>query len=61
MPAKKPSTAKPSVQDDDEQFPTLAAQRAWDRAEHIRRAMAAGMTREQAERHADQELAGDQD
>ncbi|MEA3201376.1 MAG: hypothetical protein QOE90_2804 [Thermoplasmata archaeon] len=40
----------------DEELPELTKLRAYDRQEHIRRAMDAGMTREQAERHADEDL-----
>lgn len=51
--------AKKSVQDTEfeRKFPNLAAERAADREEHVRRAMEAGMTRKQAERHADEEIA----
>jgi hypothetical protein len=37
-------------------FPELSKAREFDREEHIRRSMAAGMTRQQAERHADEDL-----
>lgn len=52
-------TAKKSASDKDfeKRFPNLAAERAADREEHVRRAMEAGMTRKQAERHADEEIA----
>jgi hypothetical protein len=36
---------------DRDRFPNLAAWYDWDREEHIRHAMKAGMTREEAERH----------
>jgi hypothetical protein len=39
------------------EFPNLEAERAFDREEHIRRAMLAGMDRAQAERHADEDMA----
>jgi hypothetical protein len=38
-------------------FPNLTAMQADDRKHHIERAMAMGMTREEAERHADHDLA----
>lgn len=38
-------------------FPNLTAMKRLDREEHVRRAMAGGMTRAQAEEHADEELA----
>jgi len=37
-------------------FPNIEAERKFDREEHIRRAMAAGMTKAQAEKHADEEM-----
>lgn len=40
------------------ELPELNKARAFDREEHIRRGMAAGLTREQAERHADEDLRG---
>jgi len=43
---------------DPERYPNLAAMEAWDREMHIRAAMAMGLTREQAERHVEEELAG---
>jgi hypothetical protein len=50
--------AIPGVRDpiDAERYPNIAAERAMDREEHIRRAMANGLTRAQAEAHADEEL-----
>jgi hypothetical protein len=36
---------------DRDRFPNLAAWYDWDREQHIRQAMRAGMTREQAEWH----------
>jgi hypothetical protein len=39
-------------------FPNIAAARAFDRAEHVKRAMASGMSRTEAERHADAEMSG---
>ena len=41
---------------DRKKFPNLAAERDWDREQHIKQAMRAGMTRKQAEKHADAEL-----
>src|SRR3989442_1412830 len=43
---------------DPARYPNLAAMEAWDREMHIRAAMAMGLTREQAERHVEEELAG---
>ena len=54
--AAKPSASKPTRRDDDAKFPNLAAERDWDREQHIKQAMQSGMTRKQAERHADDEL-----
>ena len=39
-----------------DELPELTKLRAYDRQEHIQRAMEAGMSREQAERHADEDL-----
>lgn len=63
-PTRKPSprsaSKAPAAPDGDEidsaKFPNLAAERDWDRAQHIKQAIAAGMTKKQAERHADAEL-----
>jgi hypothetical protein len=61
VPAAKKALAKARpAKDDLSQFPNLLAQREWDRQEHIRRAMAAGMTRKEAERHAAEELGKDE-
>ena len=51
-------TSKPSPKTgiDGKKFPNLAAERYWDREQHIKQAMQAGMTRKQAEKHADDEL-----
>ncbi|MEA3166768.1 MAG: hypothetical protein QOJ26_1642 [Thermoplasmata archaeon] len=40
----------------DERFPNLAAQRDWDRAEHIRAAEEMGATHRQASKHASEEV-----
>jgi len=50
-------TKRAGRKDDDERYPNMAAERAADREEHIKRAMEAGMSRQQAERHADEEMA----
>lgn len=39
------------------EFRALTRVRDFDRQQHIQKALEAGMTREQAERHADEELA----
>jgi hypothetical protein len=57
MPRQGPPRAAKAVPSEDKRFPNLAAEREWDREQHIRRAMASGLTRRQAERHADEELA----
>jgi hypothetical protein len=59
-PAPKP-LAKSHDPIDEAKYPNLAAERAFDRAEHIKRAMAAGMTRREAERHADEDMADHED
>ena len=41
----------------DPTFPELTKMRAFDRQQHIQRSMEAGLTREQAEKHADEHLA----
>lgn len=38
------------------EFPTLTKIRAFDRQQHIQRSLEAGLSREEAERHADQEM-----
>lgn len=54
-PTPKSRTAD-SADIDPKKFPNLAAERDWDREQHIKQAMQAGMTRKQAEKHADDEL-----
>lgn len=46
-----------SFSKEDPEFPQLAKRKDFDRQQHIQKALEAGMTREQAERHADEELA----
>ena len=55
---RKPSRSSTTADDgiDPKKFPNLAAERDWDREQHIKQAMQAGMNRKQAERHADDEL-----
>lgn len=43
---------------DPEKYPNLAALEAWDREMHIRSAIKMGLTRAQAERHVEEEIAG---
>lgn len=64
MPSKSAPPAKPAQPRDAidaKRFPNLAAERDLDRAQHIQRAMASGLTRKQAEKHADEELSGHED
>lgn len=42
----------------DPEFPNLTAMRAFDRQQHVQRSMEAGLSREEAERHADEHLRG---
>lgn len=37
-------------------YPNMEARREWDRQEHVRRGRAMGLTRKQAQRHADEEI-----
>lgn len=37
-------------------FPELERRRRFDREEHVKRGMAAGLSREEAEKHADEDL-----
>ena len=53
---KQKSRSADSGDIDPKKFPNLAAERDWDREQHIKQAMQAGMTRKQAEKHADAEL-----
>ncbi|HUR25799.1 MAG TPA: hypothetical protein VM327_07290 [Candidatus Thermoplasmatota archaeon] len=55
-PAKRTKSPVDDIDIDRAKFPNLAAERDWDRDQHIKQAMKAGMTRKQAERHADDEL-----
>lgn len=56
-----PSSKKPTDPIDAKRFPNIAAERDWDREQHIRQAMANGLTRKQAEAHADQEMLDHED
>lgn len=56
-PTPKPKSRPTDSADiDPKKFPNLAAEHDWDREQHIKQAMQAGMTRKQAEKHADDEL-----
>lgn len=59
MPKAKPGSKPDASSLDAKRYPNLAAERAWDREENIKGAMAGGMTRAQAERHADSETHDD--
>ena len=52
-PKQKP---RPADDIDPKKFPNLAAEQDWDREQHVKQAMQAGMNRKQAEKHADDEL-----
>lgn len=54
--SKPKSRTADSADIDSKKFPNLAAESDWDREQHIKQAMQAGMTRKQAEKHADDEL-----
>jgi hypothetical protein len=41
---------------EEERYPNMAAERAWDRAQHVRRGMAMGLTKKEAQRHANADL-----
>lgn len=45
-----------SVPTTEPEFPNLTAMAAFDRQQHIQRSIEAGLTREQAEKHADEHL-----
>jgi hypothetical protein len=47
-------TAKPPTHEPD--LPELSKLRAFDREQHVKKGIEAGMTREEAERHADEDL-----
>lgn len=53
---KQKSNTEDSGDIDQKKFPNLAAEQDWDREQHIKQAIQAGMSRKQAERHADDEL-----
>ena len=48
-----------AAQVDPVKFPNLAARDAWDREQHVKRAMAAGLSRKEAVRHANAEVEQD--
>lgn len=54
--ARASTAAAAGPKDIDTQFPNLAADRRWDREQHIRAAMAMGLTRQEAEQHADADM-----
>ncbi|HEX2065872.1 MAG TPA: hypothetical protein VHI93_03575 [Candidatus Thermoplasmatota archaeon] len=56
-PAKRPRRLPED--EEDRRFPNLAAQRDWDRAQHVKKAEEAGLSREEAVRHADREVRED--
>lgn len=52
-----PAGERASLPKDDPEFPELAERRAFDRQAHIARSLEAGLSREEAEKHADEDLA----
>ncbi len=56
-PGSRPREAEAEPADADK-YPNLRAHEEWDREQHIKAARAMGATREQASRHADQEVGG---
>lgn len=50
----------PNMKKEDPDFPELTKLRAFDRQQHIQKSIEAGLSREEAEKHADHDL-GDRD
>lgn len=46
----------PNVKKEEPEFPELTKLRAYDRMQHIQRSIDAGLSREEAEAHADHDL-----
>jgi hypothetical protein len=55
-PAKGP---RRTPSDEEEKYPNLAASRAWDEAQHVRKAEEAGLSHKKAVRHAAEEVRED--
>jgi hypothetical protein len=51
---KGPRRASPD--EEDAKYPNLAAAKAWDKEQHVKKGVAAGLTRKQAVRHANDEV-----
>ncbi|HUR61165.1 MAG TPA: hypothetical protein VM286_02210 [Candidatus Thermoplasmatota archaeon] len=45
--------------EDPEKYPNLAAAKDWDKAQHVKKGIEAGLTKKQAQRHADDEVRED--
>lgn len=56
-PRRRAAAALPTSSDLEARHPNLAAQRRLERAQHVRRGMAMGLTRGQANAHANQDMA----
>jgi hypothetical protein len=55
--SRSPDREFPGVETKDPEFPNINAMHDFDREAHVKRAMEAGASRKEAERHADEELA----
>lgn len=57
--AATPAKAPRPVSAEDRKYPNLAAAKAWDKEQHVKKGIEAGLTRKQATRHADEEIDDD--
>lgn len=55
MASKAPSKA-PRRTAEDEKYPNLAAQKDWDKAQHVKKGIEAGLSKKEALRHAEEEV-----
>jgi hypothetical protein len=59
MPATPKGPRRTPADEEREKYPNLAAAKDWDKAEHVRKGMEAGLSRKDAVRHANEEVRED--
>jgi hypothetical protein len=60
-PSKAPTKGPRRTAEDEEsaKYPNLAAAKDWDKAQHVKKGMEAGLSKKEAQRHAEEEVRED--
>ena len=59
MAASKPAPKGPRRTAEDEKYPNIAAERDWDKEQHIKKGIESGLGRKEATRHAEKDIRED--